>query len=41
MKRMQKGYYIFIEDIIPKNFLALINPQNNKYQIWISGGRLH
>ena len=36
MKRMQKGYYIFIEDIIPKNFLALINPQNNNFVVSFS-----
>ena len=36
MTRMQKDYYIFIDDIIPKFFLALINPQHINFVVSFS-----
>jgi hypothetical protein len=30
---MQKNYYVFIDDIIPKNFLALIKPQHINFVV--------
>ncbi len=36
MKRMKEDYYIFMADIIPKNFSALINPQHNNFIVSFS-----